>query len=246
LSFQNCRSPSRKLRAAAASTLLVLCALFADAVAQTVVGAVAQVSGRPQVTRGSQTLTGAVGMPIDLMDKVATDGSSTLTLTFDDSSSIQLSENSTLVIDQHVLHGGKTTVSLEGGRLMALVNRGLRASGTDFTVMTPNAFLAVRGTKFKVKYAETSPVYNGPSTEVAVMEGTVAAANRKFPNQIVEVPAGYETVILGTQPPLAPGPIGLAGMGSGHGRGFAGAGPGAAAPPPPPPAPPPPPPPPPF
>src|SRR5581483_11828758 len=176
-----------------------------------------------------------------LLDRLTTDGSSTLTVSFYDNSSVQLSENSTLVIDRYMPQA-KTNLSLLGGRLLASVKKGLRAAGQEFSVLTPNAFLAVRGTRFKVKYAERSAVYIGPSTEVAVMEGKVAAANLSAPQQIVEVPAGYETVILGTQPPLPPGPIGLAGMGSGHGRGFAGAGPGAAAPPPPPLPPPPPPP----
>lgn len=134
----------------------------------------------------------------------------------------------------------KTTLNLLKGRVVATVTKGLRASAPDFVIKTPNAFVAVRGTRFRVRFANPSSIYNGPSTEVAVMEGRVLASNRSAPTQTVEVPAGYETVILGNEPPLEPGPIGLAGMGSGSGRGYPGAGPGAAAPPPPapPPAPP--------
>ncbi|HEY2104622.1 MAG TPA: FecR family protein, partial [Candidatus Binataceae bacterium] len=211
-----------------AALLILLLAAYADAFAQTAVGTLSQVTGTPRVTRGSRNLSGVSGMTIDLLDKLTTDNASSLTLTLDDNSTVQLSEDSTLVIDQHVLSTRQSRISLLGGRLIALVNQRLRASAGSFTVQTPNALLAVRGTKFKVKYADTSAVYNGPSTEIAVMQGTVAAANRSAPNQVVEVPAGYETVILGTQPPQPPGPIGLAGMGGGRSRGFAGAGPGAA------------------
>jgi hypothetical protein len=240
LIYQDKQSRVRALRVSPAGVLILLLAVYADAFAQTAVGTLSQVNGTPRVTRGSQILSAVSGMPIDLLDKLTTDNASSLTVTFDDNSTVQLSEDSTLVIDQHVLSTHQTRISLLGGRLIALVNKGLRASAGSFTVQTPNALLAVRGTKFKVKYADTSAVFNGPSTEVAVMQGTVAAANRSAPNQIVEVPGGYETVILGTQPPQPPGPIGLAGMGGGRSRGFAGAGPGAAAPPPPPPPPPPP------
>jgi hypothetical protein len=221
-----------------ALAIAFLLAACIDALAQTAVGTLSQVDGTPHVTRGAQTLPAAQGMAIDLLDKLTTDATATLTVTFDDNSAVQLSENSVLVIDQHVVSPRKTQVSLMGGRLIALVSKGLRASSSGFVVQTPNAFLAVRGTRFKVKYADTSAVFNGPSTEVAVMEGTVIAANRSAPNQTVEVPEGYETVILGTEPPQEPGPIGLAGMGSGRGKGYPGAGPGAAAPAPPPPPPP--------
>jgi len=231
----------RYLRAAAFAIALLLVAGL-EAFAQTAVGTISQLAGTPQVARGGHTATVTQGMAVLLLDKLTTDASSSLTATFDDGSSVELSENSELVIDEHVASAGRTRLSLLGGRLVALVNKGLRGSaGADFAVQTPNAFLAVRGTKFKVKYADSSALYDGPSTEVAVMEGTVLAANRAAPNQTVEVTAGYETVILGTQPPLPPGPIGLAGMGGGRTKGYPGAGPGGSVAPPPPPPPPPPP-----
>jgi hypothetical protein len=231
----------RYLRATAFAIALLLVAGL-EVFAQTAVGTISQVAGTPQVARGGHAATVTQGMTVLLLDKFTTDSSSSLTATFDDGSSVELSENSELVIDEHVASAGKTRLSLLGGRLVALVNKGLRASSAsaDFVVQTPNAFLAVRGTKFKVKYADSSALYDGPSTEVAVMEGTVVAANRAAPNQTVEVTAGYETVILGTQPPLPPGPIGLAGMGGGRSKGYPGAGPGGAVAPPPPPPPPPP------
>jgi hypothetical protein len=77
---------SPKLRASIASALTVLFVSFTCAFAQTAVGTISQMTGRPQVTRGSRTLAGAVGTPIDLLDRLTTDGSSTLTVTFDDSS----------------------------------------------------------------------------------------------------------------------------------------------------------------
>lgn len=236
----SCANQNRSLRLrAAAFALAWLLGTGFCAFAQTAVGTISQLAGAPQVARGGHAAAVTQGMAVLLLDQYTTDGSSSLTATFDDGSSVELGENSELVIDEHVASAGKTRLSLLGGRLIALVNKGLRAGSgaTDFAIQTPNAFLAVRGTKFKVKYADSSALYDGPSTEVAVMQGTVTAANRAAPNQTVEVSAGYETVILGTQPPLPPGPIGLAGMGGGRSKGFPGVGPGGAAPPPPPPPP---------
>jgi FecR protein len=237
------RAPHLAWSAAAIMLLLTLCV---DAFGQATVGTLTQMTGTPRVVRARQALSATMGMAVDLLDKLITGDAASLTVTFDDKSSVELSENTVLTIDEHVVRGDRTTVSLLGGRLIAVVNKGLRASAPHFVVQTPNAFLAVRGTKFKVKYAESSALYNGPSTEIAVMQGTVIAANRSAPKQTVEVPAGYETVILGTQPPLPAGAIGLAGMGSGKSKGYPGAGPGTAAAPPAAPPPPPPPPPPPF
>ena len=229
------------LCACAALVLIAVAALSSRAFGLTTVGSISQLTGSPQVTRGGHAFSATLAMVVDLLDQLTTDSNSSLSVTFDDGSSLDLSGNSVLVIDDHVLSPHKTALSLLEGRMVAAVAKSLRASAPNFVVRTPNAFLAARGTRFKVKYADRSAIYNGPSTEVAVMEGSVLASNRSAPSQTVEVPAGYETVILGNEPPLEPGPIGLAGMGSGHGKGYPGAGPGAALPPPPapPPAPPP-------
>src|SRR6266581_3197538 len=95
-----------------ALAIAFLLAACLDALAQTAVGTLSQVDGTPHVTRGAQTLPAAQGMAIDLLDKLTTDTSSTLTVTFDDNSAVQLSENSVLVIDQHVVSPRKTQVSL--------------------------------------------------------------------------------------------------------------------------------------
>lgn len=218
---------------------IVLLALSSYASGLIAVGTISRLAGSPQVTRAGQILTARLTMVIDLLDKLTTGSDSSLTLTFDDGSSVELSENSTLTVDEHALSTHKTALSLIEGRMLATVMKGLRASAPGFVVKTPNAFVAARGTRFKVKFANPSGVYNGPSTEVAVLEGSVVASNLSAPGQTVEVPAGYETVILGNEPPLEPGPIGLAGMG-GRGKGYPGAGPGVAIPPPavPPPVPP--------
>lgn len=225
------------LKANIALTIVLLVSSYASGFIA--VGTISRLAGSPQVTRAGQILTARLTMVIDLLDKLTTGSDSSLTLTFDDGSSVELSENSTLTVDEHALSTHKTALSLIEGRMLATVMKGLRASAPDFVVKTPNAFLAARGTRFKVKFANPSGVYNGPSTEVAVLEGSVVASNLSAPGQTVEVPAGYETVILGNEPPLEPGPIGLAGMG-GRGKGYPGAGPGVAIPPPavPPPVPP--------
>jgi hypothetical protein len=68
---------ARALRVSTAAALILLLAVYANAFAQTAVGTLSQVTGAPRVMRPGQTLSGVVGMPIDLLDKLTTDDRST-------------------------------------------------------------------------------------------------------------------------------------------------------------------------
>ncbi|MCZ2078567.1 MAG: FecR family protein [Bryobacterales bacterium] len=61
---------------------------------------------------------------------------------------------------------------------------------------TPTAVIAVRGTTFSVFVDETD------ATLVAVDEGTVAVANRRYPSQEVLLNRGERTWVRGDQPPV--------------------------------------------
>jgi hypothetical protein len=179
------------------------------------------------------------GMAVDLKDKLTTDAGAHLTITLNDNSKLDLAEQSTLVIDEQVVGAGgpqTTKVSLLGGHLQSLVTKALRGSAPSFEVKTPNAIAGVRGTKFSVGYANSSPVCGPePTSEVAVGVGRVMVANKSTPAMAVAVDGGYETVVCATRPPLPPGPLGIAGAG-GTGTaagGFSGASPGTGGAPPP-------------
>jgi hypothetical protein len=209
------------------------------AIAQNTVGTVSDLAGSAHVERGGSTQAVTSGMAVELKDKFTTDAGAHLTITLSDNSKLDLAEQSTLVIDEQVVGGGgpqTTKVSLLGGHLQSLVSKALRGSAPSFEVKTPNAIAGVRGTKFSVGYAQSSPVCGAaPTSEVAVADGEVMVANSATPAEAVAVDGGYETVICAGRPPLPPGPLGIAGAaGTGNAAGgFSGSGPSTGGAPPP-------------
>jgi hypothetical protein len=134
-----------------------------------------------------------------------------------------------------------------GGRVntrLSLVLGSVRSAVTsavggvpNFEVHTPNAVVAVRGTKWITRYHEGTERPGFPSckrfTDIEVYDGMVnvgSAANTSA--QHVAVSAGYETTVACDAPPLEAGPIGITGTG-GIG-GFRGVSPGSGGAPPPP------------
>jgi hypothetical protein len=100
----------------------------------------------------------------------------------------------------------------------------------NFEVHTPNAVVAVRGTKWNTRYQEGTGRPGFPSckrfTDVEVYEGTVevsSATNAAAQHQ--SVTEGYETTVACDAPPLESGPLGITGN-SGIG-GFRGVSPGS-------------------
>jgi ferric-dicitrate binding protein FerR (iron transport regulator) len=209
------------------------------ALAQNTVGTITDLAGSAHVTRGGATQAVTNGMAVELKDQFTTDPGAHLTITLNDNSKLDLSEQSTLVIDEQVLGAGgpqTTRVSLLGGHLQSLVSKALRGSAPSFEVKTPNAIAGVRGTNFSVVFRESSPVCGAePTSDVAVAEGTVMVANSATPAAGIEVEGGYETVVCAMRPPLPPGPLGVAGpAGTGAAPGgYPGAGPGTGGAPPP-------------
>jgi ferric-dicitrate binding protein FerR (iron transport regulator) len=229
------------LWAAYTLALLFLGLLAGPAVqAQNAVGTVSEVTGSAHLERGGSQQPVTSGMPVELKDKFTTDAGGRMVITLNDNSRLELAEQSTLVVDEQVVGGGggpqTTKVSLLGGRLESAVNKALRGSAPTFEVQTPNAIAGVRGTRFGVGYAPSSPVCgNSPTSDVSVAEGMVEVANSAAPNVGIPIEAGYETVICGSKPPLPPGPMGIAGP-AGTGAavgGFAVSSPGAGGAPPP-------------
>ena len=231
-----CRSLTR-----VAPLILVAMLLSAAAHAQTVVGSVTELTGSAQVTRGGATSPVTGAMPVDLHDSLTTAADSHLTIRLNDGSTLSLSEMSTLDINEQVIGPNgvrqSTKVGLLAGRVYAAVSSAISGSGTPtFQVNTPNAIAGVRGTSFNVSYASASPVCGDrPSSDVGVMVGEVGVSNANGAGGGVIVSPGYETVVCAGEPPLPPGPLGLAGDGTGSGatRGYSGAQPGTGGAPPP-------------
>lgn len=218
--------------------LIAVMALVQPVSAQNV-GQIAQLSGTAHLTRGAATSTVTLSEAVQLHDRLSTEAGASLAIVLADNSRLELSESSTLVIDEQIMGPGgrqNTTVGLLAGKVDSLVTTALRGAAPTFTVQTPNAIAGVRGTQFSVAYSARSAVCgNAPSSDIAVDVGLVQVANRAAPAVTALVEAGYETVICSTRPPLPPGPLGLAGMaGVGAGpAGYSGIGPGSGAAPPP-------------
>jgi hypothetical protein len=204
-----------------------------DASAQTPVGVVSAVSGSAAIQRGVNSLTPRVGTQLDQGDRLTTGADGHLEGTLSDNSQFELAESSAMVLDQ-------LTIGAAGGRISTRLSLALGALRTavtssvggvpNFEVHTPNAVVAVRGTKWNTSYQEGTGRPGFPSckrfTDVEVYEGTVevsSATNAAAQHQ--SVTEGYETTVACDAPPLESGPLGITGTG-GIG-GFRGVSPGS-------------------
>lgn len=118
-------------------------------------GSITQLSGNVEIQRGGHALPATSGAPVEIGDTIVTGPSSKATITLSDQSQLELSEHSTLVIDENTLNSAgvrqSTRVRLLGGLVRAIVHF---TAGTppNFEVHTPNAVASARGTTFDVSY----------------------------------------------------------------------------------------------
>lgn len=231
--------PDRRLKYFLPGPAIFSAALFAalaivanDALAQTPVGVVTTVSGSAAIQRAGGSVSPRVGTQLDLGDRLTTGTDGHLAATLTDNSQLELAESTTLVVDQMVFGAGgriSTRLNLAIGALRSSVTS-VVGGVPNFEVRTPNAVVAVRGTKWNTRYHEGTERPGFPScnrfTDVEVYEGTVDVGSALTPSaQHEAVSAGYETTVACESPPLEAGPLGITGIG-GIG-GFRGVAPGA-------------------
>ena len=83
---------------------------------------VTQVSGNAQIQRGGSTLAALQGTQIMVHDRVTTRAGASVTLGFDDGSSIALSSDTTVEIENNTTTNGKTShVTLISGDIHTIV-----------------------------------------------------------------------------------------------------------------------------
>jgi hypothetical protein len=139
-------------------TFTALAIVASDASAQTPIGVVTAVDGSAAIQRGANSLTPRAGTPLDQGDRLTTGADGHLEGTLSDNSQFELAEASSMALDQ-------VTVAA-GGRIGALLTLALGALRTavtssvggvpNFEVHTPNAVVAVRGTKWNTRYQEST------------------------------------------------------------------------------------------
>ena len=88
------------------------------------IGSVTQVAGNAQIQRGGATIPAAQGTPLMLHDRVTTPDGATTTLGFADGSSIALSANSSVTLEEATTADGKyvpSRVTLQTGSIDTMV-----------------------------------------------------------------------------------------------------------------------------
>jgi hypothetical protein len=121
------------------------------------VGRVTEQTGPTEITRNKQSVTSSVNASVEMQDTITT-AKSRVTLAFEDKTTVKITEQSKLVIDDFVYDPNKGT-----GKLAVRVALGTAryASGQiaknnpqSVSVKTPTATVAVRGTDFSMTVDE--------------------------------------------------------------------------------------------
>jgi len=188
--------------------LLVLLLAVSVAKSDEPVGSIQELRGTAQVFRAAKTIAAAVGILVMLGDRIETLADSELTLILRGGTRLTLGEDSTIIIDRHLVATHiQTSIRLLLGKLRSWVNDTGGAGGVNFEIHTPNGVAAARGTDFEVEFIEGKPCPADPSclryTTVGVYQGVVVVANPTSPagSLPVTVTAGYQTTIPCESPP---------------------------------------------
>ena len=192
------------------------------AMAQTTAGSISAVTGTVSIQRAGRTVPATYGTAIMVGDRIVTGADGRVTVTLSDSSQLEVTESSTLVVDQNTLSPTGTRVStkvtLLGGLVRSIVSP--TATPPNFEVHTPNAVASARGSSADVGYQ------NGVArdkfkdclefTDVAVYKGTWEVSNPTNPGAPpVEVDEGKKTTVACGLAPLPATAISEAGIGAG-------------------------------
>ena len=134
------------------------------------IGSVTEQSGLALVKRGKETITVKLGTPIELNDKVETKNGK-VKITFKDNTVVNVTESSTLVIDDFVYDpksgSGKLNLKAAAGTVRYASGNIAHNNPNAVNIKTPTAAIAVRGTDFVMSVNEvgSSMVMLMPSCE---------------------------------------------------------------------------------
>lgn len=145
---------------------ILLLAIATPAIAG--VGSITDFRGAGQIKRGPKVTPATRGAGIEKMDTVSTNSQGRFRITFVDATTVNITENSRLVIDDFVFDGGNKSKGKLGLRVaLGTVRYASGAVGhgnpRGVNIRTPTATIAVRGTDFVMSVDEA-----GRSTVVLV------------------------------------------------------------------------------
>ena len=160
---------------------------------QSPIGAVEEVKGNATVTRADGTVeTIAIGTPIYQGDVVETDATGAVNIVFMDETSMAVSENARLAIDEYsydpATESGTTNFSVLRGLFVFTSGLIGRDDPDDVKIDTPVGSIGIRGT---IIAGEINP--NGESN-ITVLEGAIVVTNGEGE---VTLSQQFETVKLG-------------------------------------------------
>lgn len=110
-----------------------------------------QVAAVPSIQRSKTTLQGTRGTGVEMNDAIKT-AAGKVGIRFEDNTTVQVNENSRLVIDEFVYDpkkgGGKLAVNVASGTVRYASGQIAKNSPQNVAVKTPTATIGVRGTDF--------------------------------------------------------------------------------------------------
>jgi hypothetical protein len=137
------------------SLAAALLASAACAVAWADIGQIKVSKGAVSVQRGAQSLTGDVGLRLEVQDTVTTGADGVVGITMRDNSLLSLGPNSILALERFDFDAGtnqgRFDSLLQHGTMAVSSGRIAKQSPQSMTVRTPAAMLGVRGTDFVVQ-----------------------------------------------------------------------------------------------
>jgi hypothetical protein len=214
------------LTAARRASLIVFPLLFVllaarPSRAQILAGSITALNGTATITRGTRNFPATYAARIDVGDQVVTSSTGRLTITLTDSSQLELTESSTLLISQDLVNPNgsraQTTVTLMGGLVRSLV-RFTAGTPPNYEVHTPNAVVSARGTTFDTYFTNNTSRLGFPGcrtfTDALDYDGVVEVSSHINPtSQIVILHPGQKTTVACAHPPLRAHSLAETGLG---------------------------------
>ena len=123
------------------------------------IGSVVDLTGTAVIKRGKANIAVVKGTPVEINDKVETKNG-VVNIKFKDDTSVKVTENSSLVIDDFVYDpknaaGGKLSLKAASGTVRYVSGNIAHNNPNSVKINTPTASIAVRGTDFVMAVDET-------------------------------------------------------------------------------------------
>ena len=197
--------------------LLLLLWLISTAVMADI-GSVFELTGTAVIKRGKDTVAISKGTLVQTNDKVETKNG-VVNIKFKDDTTVKVTENSTLVIDDFVYDpknasGGKLSLKAASGTVRYVSGNIAHNNPNSVKINTPTAAIAVRGTDFVMAVDETgkSMIMLMPTCElpqVINLKGLTCGSGKidvDSGTHIVRLDQPYQATIVetSTMPPLPP------------------------------------------